>query len=146
MKFIVLLTLCLMAFAHETAAETTSKVIEDLDIKDTVFELSDRVSSFKEIFDMDTYDLSGKEKTALGFMAGFLFATVDDGVSLDEAQDSLGDMIIEYSEKDPTTWVQAHSKSKVPDDSNEQTIVRPHDEDSRLLAAPLQWRPTPYMA
>ena len=115
MKIIILLALSLCVFGDETAAKTTSKVIEELEIEETVFELSDRVSTFKQIFDMDTYDLSGKEKTALGFMAGFLFATVDDGVSLDEAQDALGDMIIEYSENGSEKWVKAHSESREPD-------------------------------
>ena len=47
MKIIILLALSLCVLGDETAAETTSKVIEELEIKDTVFELSDRVSTFK---------------------------------------------------------------------------------------------------
>ena len=81
MRLIILLLLFVFAFSEETAARTANDIVDRLGMREAVFSLSNRVGSFHQIFGLDPDMLSSEEKTALGFISGFMMAQVDKGRS-----------------------------------------------------------------
>ena len=74
MRLIILLLLFVFVFSDETAARTANDIVDRLKMREAVFSLSNRVGSFHQIFNLDPDMLSSEEKTALGFISGFMMA------------------------------------------------------------------------
>ena len=99
--WIFLFVIMVMGSSDQTAAKTANSIVDRLQLRDSVFSLSQRVNSFHEIFSLDPDTLSADEKTALGFISGFMMHQVDRGRPYQEAEDLFTRNFLTYANSDP---------------------------------------------
>ena len=104
---LLILALCFtFAVSEQTAAQTVVKEIDELQIKETVFDLSRRVSQLWEILKLNpNEDLSGQEKTSVGFITGYMFASVADKQSLSDAESQFTNNFLDFANTPSRLWV-----------------------------------------